>query len=78
MPAHFFGKALLMPSLKPVKAVVTFDGRSHEVDMKFLGKSFTAWGFVDSVLIESEEAKSALMAVASWKREYREHFEPAN
>lgn len=66
-----------MPPLKPVKAVVTFDGRTHEVDMKFLGKAYTAWGFVDKVLIEGVESKSALLAVASWKREYRDHFEQA-
>lgn len=63
---------------KPVKDVLTFDGRTHEVDMKLIGKTYTAWGFVDRVLIEGEGAKSALLAIASWKREYREHFETAS
>lgn len=60
---------------KPVTNVETFDGRTHEVDMKLIGKAYAAWGFVDRVLIEGEQAKTAVQAVASWKREYRIRFE---
>ncbi len=62
---------------KPVKDVQTFDGRTHEVDMRQVGKTYTAWGFVDKVLIEGDNAKTVLLAVSSWKKQYREHFEPS-
>ncbi|MGC3968490.1 MAG: hypothetical protein QM775_14265 [Pirellulales bacterium] len=60
---------------KLVHNVETFDGRTHEVDMKLVDKTYKAWGFVDRVLIEGEQSKTASLAVASWKREYRDRFE---
>ncbi|MBA4017533.1 MAG: hypothetical protein C0483_10210 [Pirellula sp.] len=62
---------------KPIKDVPTYDGRTHEVDMRQSGKSYTAWGFVDGVLIEGDKATTALLAIASWKKKYRAQFEPA-
>jgi len=62
---------------KPVHDVLTFDGRTHEVDMKHVEKTYTAWGFVDRVLIEGETAKTATLALASWKKQYKERFELA-
>lgn len=75
-PRRIARKVLLMRP-KPVQNVETFDGRMHEVDMKLVGKAYTAWGFVDGAMIEGDQAKTALLALASWKREYKEHFEPA-
>lgn len=55
---------------KPVR-VETFDGRVHEVDIRFVDKAFTAWGFVDRSLIQGIQASTQLKAVANWKKEYQ-------
>jgi hypothetical protein len=66
-----------MPQPKPVRDVKTFDGRSHEVDIRLVSKSFTAWAFVDQRLIEGEIASTQLKALANWKKEYESQFRPA-
>ena len=59
---------------KPVKDVKTFDGRQHEVDIKQLLKSVTAWGFVDGRMIEGEPAATQVQALANWKAAYKQQF----
>lgn len=56
---------------KPVKDVTTFDGRSHEVDIKLIQKTFTAWAFVDKRIIEGEPAPTQVKALANWKTAYK-------
>jgi len=56
---------------KPVKDVKTFDGRSHEVDIKQLQKTFTAWAFVDKRIIEGDPAPTQVKALANWKSAYK-------
>ena len=62
---------------KPVRDVKTFDGRTHEVDIRQASKSFTAWAFVDKQLIEGDTAVTQLKAVANWKKTYETTFRPA-
>jgi len=62
---------------KPVKDVKTFDGRQHEVDIKQLEKSFTAWGFVDKRMIQGEPAATQLQALVNWKNAYKLQFSAA-
>ena len=59
---------------KPVRDVKTFDGRLHEVDIRHMSKSYTAWGFVDRQLIEGETAPTQVKAVANWKKQYESTF----
>jgi hypothetical protein len=56
---------------KPVKDVQTFDGRSHEVDIKLKDKTYTAWGFVDQRIIEGNPAPTQIKALANWKTAYK-------
>lgn len=56
---------------KPVKNVETYDGRTHEVDFRQTEKSYVAWAFVDSRLIEGTKAATQLKAIANWKKEYQ-------
>lgn len=55
---------------KPVKDVETSDGRTHEVDLRQNGKSYTAWAFVDKMMIEGVKAATEVKAVANWKKVY--------
>jgi hypothetical protein len=62
---------------KPVRDVETFDGRTHEVDIRHGTRSYVAWAFVDSKLIEGNTAISQIKAVANWKKKYETTFRPA-
>jgi hypothetical protein len=55
----------------PVKDVKTFDGRSHEVDIRQVKKTFTAWAFVDRRMIEGQAAETQVKALANWKAAYK-------
>jgi hypothetical protein len=55
--------------IKPIK-VQTSDRRHHEVDIRQLDKSFTAWGFVDKVMIQGAPAATQHKALSNWKKEY--------
>lgn len=59
---------------KPVKDVKTFDGRQHEVDIRQVDRSFTAWAFVDSQMIQGKQASTLDKAVVNWKKEYQAAF----
>jgi hypothetical protein len=59
---------------KPELAVKTFDGRTHEVDLRLTSKSYTAWAFVDRRLIEGGAAATRIKALANWKQEYETAF----
>jgi hypothetical protein len=59
---------------KPERGVKTFDGRLHEVDLRFMSKSYTAWAFVDRRLIEGDTAMTRIKAIANWKKEYEAAF----
>lgn len=59
-----------MAHIKPVQ-VETFDGRAHEVDIRHVDRSFTAWAFVDKVFIQGGQASTQPKALANWKKEYQ-------
>lgn len=59
---------------KPVKDVETFDGRTHEVDIRHVERTYTAWAFIDKQMIQGADAASQLKALSNWKKTYQAAF----